>query len=111
MAFRRFGTETLVVIDGELDMSTAPAVARVLTEAVAEADAADISAKRLAVDLSGVGFIDSWGLEPVARLSHILRRRGITVEIVAPSPPVHRLLDVLDQSGLLAGSPPVPWAR
>ena len=46
----------LVLISGEIDVSTAPAVRDVL------ADVLDAGARRVTIDLAGVGFVDSSGL-------------------------------------------------
>jgi anti-sigma B factor antagonist len=84
----------VIVIEGEVDLATAPrfqsdaetALARGVTE--------------LAIDLALATFIDSSGLGVLVVLEREARERDITFRIVAVSPVVQRALEV---TGLAAG--------
>lgn len=52
----------------------------------------------LALDLSGVGFIDVAGLRAVISCRRMAAARGAALEVVAVSPPVRRLLELVGLS-------------
>jgi anti-sigma B factor antagonist len=58
---RRDGDVTVVVLNGELDLASAPELERELREAEAAQPA------RVIIDLSGLGFMDSTGLQALLR--------------------------------------------
>lgn len=80
------GTHLTVVVSGEVDMSTAEG----LTQAVSRE-----GAKQLTLDLRGVTFFDSAGVQALVRLA---RRYpgGLTV---LPSRQVRRVLDISGLAG------------
>lgn len=79
-------TDAAVVVAGELDAETAPALAA----ALADADARDT----LVVDLSGVEFIDSSGLRVLLETHHQRLADQRALILSKPSTVVERLLEV-----------------
>ncbi len=79
-------TDAAVVVTGELDAETAPALAA----ALAEADARN----RLVVDLAGVEFIDSSGLRVLLETHHQRLADQRSLILTNPSSVVERLLEV-----------------
>jgi anti-anti-sigma factor len=77
-----------VVLDGEMDISTCPAIRRFL---MAEISGGDV---HLAVDMSGVTFIDASGIGVLVAAANRARQAGGGLSLLAPSPQVRRLLDV-----------------
>ena len=58
---RRDGDAVLVVLQGELDLASAPDLERELKDAEAT------NPSRISIDLSGLGFMDSTGLQALLR--------------------------------------------
>jgi anti-anti-sigma factor len=83
-----------VAVHGEVDLATAPQLARQLREALC------LPTARLTLDLSDVQFMDSQGLHVLedARLAAI--ERNVDFVVVAPSGCVRRLLDVTGTTDL-----------
>lgn len=81
-----------VVVEGELDLATAPRFESVLGNA-ASADGATVE-----VDLSGVSFVDSSGLRAIVATARDLEQRGGRLRISAMSAAARRVLEV---AGLL----------
>ena len=80
---------TVLVAGGELDLYTAP---RLRDEVLATIDR---GADRIAIDLNGVGFIDSTGLGIlVACLKRVRERDGRFVLIAPETSPLRRLLSL-----------------
>jgi anti-anti-sigma factor len=90
-----------VVLNGEIDIATAPAIRRFLMAAISGGDV------HLAVDMSGVTFIGAAGIAVLVAAANRAREAGGGLSLLAPSPQVRRLLDVLH----LAGSCPQPSAQ
>jgi anti-sigma B factor antagonist len=84
-----------VVLDGEIDIATAPAIRRCLMAAISGGDA------RLAVDMSGVTFIGAAGIGVLVAAANRAREAGGSLSLLAPSPQVRWLLDVLHLDGIL----------
>jgi anti-sigma B factor antagonist len=84
-----------VVLDGEIDISTCPAVRRLLMAAISGGDV------HLAVDMSGVTFIDARGIGVLVAAANRARRAGGGLSLLAPSPQVRRLLDVFHLDAIL----------
>jgi anti-sigma B factor antagonist len=78
-----------VVLDGEIDIATAPAIRCFLMAAISGGDV------RLAVDLSGVTFIDAAGVGVLVAAANRARDAGGGLSLLAPSRQVRRLLGVL----------------
>ncbi len=87
-----------VVLDGEIDISTCPAIRRFLMAAISGGDV------HLAVDMSGVTFIDATGIGVLVAAANRARQAGGGLSLLAPSPQVRRLLDVLHLDAILSAA-------
>lgn len=83
---------------GEIDIATGP-VLEAKVEALVEA-----GVRQCAIDLSGVEFIDSAGLQMVLAARSALRRVGGEVSLLGASPSVERILDISGMTALLQGA-------
>jgi len=91
-----------VALDGEIDIATAPAIRRLLMAAISGGDV------HLAVDMSGVTFLGAAGIGVLVAAANRAREAGGSLSLLAPSPQVQRLVDVLHLDGILpAAQPPV----
>jgi anti-anti-sigma factor len=81
-------TPTVLAVRGELDISTAPELAVVAEQRIAEGD------RSLVFDLSELSFCDSAGLATFVRIHRRLREEGGRFALAAPMPAVRRILDV-----------------
>ncbi|MGA9598516.1 MAG: STAS domain-containing protein [Acidimicrobiia bacterium] len=88
IAVDKHGIWTRVSVSGDLDMATAPR----LLESSAEVDG------NLAIDLSGVRFIDSSGLRALFQLNQTAE----PVALISPSAVVQRLLSLTDMAQVFA---------
>jgi anti-anti-sigma factor len=88
-----------VVLDGEIDIATAPAIRRFLMEAISGGDA------HLAVDMSGVTFIGAAGIGVLVDAANRAREAGGSLSLLAPSRQVRWLLDVLHLDAILPAAP------
>ena len=88
---------------GEIDIATGP-----LLEAEVEA-LVEAGIRQCAIDLTGVEFIDSAGLQMVLATRASLRRVGGEFTLHGASPSVARILDISGMTALLQ-QPPVPTA-
>jgi anti-anti-sigma factor len=81
----------VATITGEVDMSNAEELARVLEEQlVREAD-------RHIVDLTGTTYLDSAGVRMLFAISERLQTRGRDLHVVVPEAgPIHRVLLIVD---------------
>ncbi len=84
-----------VVLDGEIDIATCPAIRRFLMAAISGGDV------HLAVDVSGVAFIDAGGIGVLVAAANRAREAGGGLSLLAPSRQVRRLLDVLHLDAIL----------
>jgi anti-sigma B factor antagonist len=84
-----------VVLDGEIDISTCPAIRRLLMAAISGGNV------HLAVDMSGVTFIDAGGIGVLVAAANRARQAGGSLSLLAPSPQVRRLLDVFHLDAIL----------
>src|SRR5918999_5515527 len=83
----RDGVE-LLLLEGELDIATAPRLISVLNEAVQEV------LHSLVVDLSKCGFMDSTGLALLINAHRRLTRRSKGFAVVCPPGPLRRVFEV-----------------
>jgi anti-sigma B factor antagonist len=88
-----------VVLDGEIDIATCPAIRRLLMAAISGGDV------HLAVDMSGVTFIDASGIGVLVAAANRARQAGGGLSLLAPSPQVRRLLDVFHLDAILPAAP------
>ena len=84
-----------VVLDGEIDIATAPAIRGFLMAAISGGDA------HLAVDMSGVTFLGAAGIGVLVDAANRAREAGGSLSLLAPSPQVRWLLDVLHLDAIL----------
>jgi anti-anti-sigma factor len=98
-----------VVLDGEIDISACPAIRRFFIAAISGGDV------HLAVDMSGVTFIDASGVGVLVAAAGRARQAGGSLSLLAPSWQVRRLLDVFPLDAILPiaerlGGPSLPAA-
>jgi anti-sigma B factor antagonist len=84
--------DSLVVLAGELDMATAPELAGVLDQIVARGPC------DVALDFSGLSFIDSSGIAVLVEAQHRLVAEGRALSIRAPRRSARRVFEI---AGLL----------
>jgi anti-sigma B factor antagonist len=84
-----------VVLDGEIDIATAPAIRRFLMAAISGGNV------HLAVDMPGVTFIDAAGIGVLVAAANRAREAGGSLSLLAPSPRVRRLLDIFHLDAIL----------
>jgi anti-sigma B factor antagonist len=84
------GGVELLLVEGELDIATAPRLISVLNSAVQEA------LRSLVVDLSEVDFMDSTGLALLINAHRRLTRRSKGFAVVCPPGPLRRVFEVTD---------------
>lgn len=91
------GTQ-IVSVAGEVDLSSAPRLAELIWKAKRRAGVAH---PRVVVDLSGVEFMDTAGLEVLLEEWNSSRQSDGRMCLVAPEGPIIRLLEVTGLSDLL----------
>ncbi|MBG0814261.1 STAS domain-containing protein [Planomonospora sp. ID82291] len=108
---RSHGGHTIVTIVGEIDLYTAPRLQSELDRLLDES-----TATFMVVDMSGVEFCDSTGMNVLLSAFKRLREQGGALEMAGPRPAVRKILQVtgLDSvftvheavpEGLLAAEP------
>ncbi|MBC9719079.1 STAS domain-containing protein [Streptomyces sp. TRM66268-LWL] len=96
------GGAVLLRAAGDLDIATAPQLDRELEP---------LHARICELDLAGVPFTDSTGVNLLTRHHRQAVRAGGSLQVVAVSRPVRCVLDITGTSGmLLACDDPPPWA-
>lgn len=100
----RDGVE-LLLVEGELDIATAPRLISVLNKAVQEV------LHSLVVDLSECGFMDSTGLALLINAHRRLARRSKGFAVVCPPGPLRRVFEVTDMVDTLHVCPDRESAR
>ena len=80
---------TIVTICGEIDLYTAPRLHSELAGLLAEG-----MPTRVVIDMSGVEFCDSTGMNVLLSCLRRARERGGELEIAAPKPAVRKILQV-----------------
>ena len=84
----------IVEVRGEIDLATAPELMRVVEAGL---DAGPVEVRRVVIDLSDVGFLDSSGLNALVRLRRLLDGRGIAFRLVSPADhPVRHVFDITE---------------
>jgi anti-sigma B factor antagonist len=101
---------TIVTICGEIDLYTAPRLHSELVGLLADGMPA-----RVIIDMSGVEFCDSTGMNVLLSCLRRARERGGELEIAAPKPAVRKILHSVftlvedtDPRGLSRPKPAVP---
>lgn len=89
----RDGALTRIALSGDLDMSTVPRVQAIID------GACEGSPERMVVDLSGVEFVDSHGLQLLSATHRALTADGCVFVVLPPPAPVRRVFEItgLDQ--------------
>lgn len=82
------GGHAVVAVYGEVDLYTAPNLQTELAALVRD------GVSRVVVDLSGVEFCDSTGMNVLLSAMKRLREQGGSLELAAPRPAVRRILQV-----------------
>jgi anti-sigma B factor antagonist len=95
----------VLIVEGELDIATAPRMISALNEALADI------AFPLVVDLSGVVFMDSTGLALLMNARRRARRRAQGFAIECPRGPISRVFEIADMVESLQVHPDRESAR
>src|SRR5579875_1179892 len=103
---RSQGDHELVIATGEIDLYTAPRLQSALAGVIASA----AQAPRVVVDMSGVEFCDSTGMNVLLSSLRQARERGGELELAAPHPAVRKILSVtgLDSVFTIGAGPVLP---
>jgi anti-sigma B factor antagonist len=83
----REGDAALVTISGELDLSTSPELVNAAVMAMKED-----GVHRLVVDLAGLRFIDSSGINALIEIRNESQRSNVALRLADPSPRVTEVL-------------------
>jgi anti-sigma B factor antagonist len=83
------GEYVIMSVQGEIDLYTVPRLQRALASALEAGDPV-----RLVVDMSGVDFCDSTGVNVLLAAQHQARETGGDLELAAPRPAVRKILQV-----------------
>ena len=86
---RSQGDHTIVIVAGEIDLYTAPRLHRELVDVLA-----DDRPARVIVDMSGVVFCDSTGMNVLLAAQRLAREHGGNIELSGPRPAVRKILQV-----------------
>ncbi|MGI9119639.1 MAG: STAS domain-containing protein [Acidimicrobiales bacterium] len=86
-----------LLLDGELDLLTAPDLWRSASEVVARLP----SRSELVIDLSQLDFLDAAGLGVLVRLRNHLRSKGSALHLDAAPSRVRRVFELTELDGLL----------
>lgn len=86
---------TLVALAGECDLQTGRKLRDVLTSEVSR------GARRLILDLSALGFMDSTSMQVLLSVRTVLHVRGGAMALVAPQPVVARILELTGADQLI----------
>jgi anti-sigma B factor antagonist len=100
------GGHAVVTATGELDLYTAPRLQGALSDLLHD------RVDRIVVDMSGIEFCDSTGMNVLLAAMKRNREQGGTFELAAPRPAVKRILQVtgLDEVFTVLDAVPVPDA-
>ena len=90
----RDGVDVLLV-EGEIDVATAPRLIAALNDAVADA------VRSVVIDLTSVGFMDSTGLALLINAHRRLTRRRKGFAVVCPAGPLRRVFELTDMMDTL----------
>jgi anti-sigma B factor antagonist len=96
----RVDTGVVIVVTGEVDLSTGPLVLRAARSVLAE------PVTSLAIDLAGVTFIDSSGIDVLVTIRDEASASAIPFTLAFISPPVRRVLEIVNLLDLLGPNRP-----
>lgn len=91
--------EKSVVVTGEVDMASAPALTRDLQAAIREHPA------RVVVEMSGVSFLDSSGINSLVQARHLADSFGVELILDSPTEACQRVLKMAEVDELF----PTRW--
>jgi anti-sigma B factor antagonist len=94
----------LLALEGEFDLAAAPAIRERLDAARAA------GARGVVLDMSEATFVDSSALRELLRAEAALHADGVPLVLAAVRPPVARLLELTQTTGLLTAAPTVEAA-
>src|SRR3954453_14152671 len=97
-------TRCLISVSGDLDISTSPKLVVACREALRG------GALTVAVNLSGVGFMDSSGLAGLINVHRSVERAGGRLIVVCPGGPVRHLFAISGTETLLGVEPEITVA-
>jgi anti-anti-sigma factor len=80
--------DTLVAVTGECDLHTGRQLRDVLTSELSR------GVRRLILDLSGLTFLDSTGMQVLLSVRNVITVRGGILALVSPQPVVARILEL-----------------
>ena len=86
---RSQGDHTVLALAGEIDLYTAPRLQSELTSVLSAGKSAQI-----VVDMSGVEFCDSTGMNVLLAAHRVATERGGELSLAAPRPAVRKILEV-----------------
>jgi anti-anti-sigma factor len=89
----------VLALSGELDLAAAPAIRERL------ADARTTGARGVVLDMAEVTFLDSSALRELLRADAALRTDGVALVLATVRPPVERLLELTNTTGMLTVAP------
>jgi anti-anti-sigma factor len=92
---QRDDSSATITVTGEIDLETSGALHDALTRAN--------QCRKVHLDLSGVDYMDSTGLRTVLVAKAEIERAGGSLDVVAASSIVSRLIDITGIDGLIAG--------
>lgn len=98
------GSERTVVVRGEVDLDSSDQLSRALSDTVAAVG--EGPSARVHLDLAGVGYMDSTGLRAVLMARDELRQRDGSLDVVAASAIVRRLIEITGLHDLLSATAP-----
>jgi anti-sigma B factor antagonist len=87
---RSQGDHELVIATGEIDLYTAPRLQSELAAVIASA----APASRVVVDMSGVEFCDSTGMNVLLAAQRRARESGGDLQLASPRPAIRKVLQV-----------------
>jgi anti-anti-sigma factor len=85
-----------LALSGELDLTGAPRIEEQLQSALLEGSGAYV------LDLTGLSFMDSTGVNTLLRVRSLLGREERTLVLICPPGPVRRVLDLIGVADVLA---------
>jgi len=101
---------TVIALDGELDLASAPDLADAAARKLAHGETGDVPVN-LIIDLSKLTFCASAGLRVFVRYRSDVDAKGGRFVLAAPQPIVRRVLEVSGLVELFGCSPTVDEAR
>ena len=87
---------TVLAVGGDLDVVGAPDLRQAVVTAVAD------GARLIALDLSDLDFVDSFGIGAVVGALKRLRQRGGDLTLVCPSSRIRRVFEICDLDRIIA---------